>query len=289
MERNIYTIRNDEIPEKLNEIPQPPKLLNVVGNLPKPDSKILCVVGSRDYSSYGEEVCKKIVSGLRGYNICIVSGLARGIDGIAHRAALDAGLQTVAFPGSGLNEDILYPKQHKRLADEIVYRGGGLVSEYDNNQRAQDWMFPQRNRLMAGISDATLIIEAGMKSGTLITARLALDYNRNVGIVPGSIFSKLSEGPHSLVRDGAMPITSSEDVLELLGFNRPEGYAMQGNLLLDLNEIEKRIVDQLQIEARNIEEIVLRLELSPRDINETISMLEIRGIVEEKDGKFKLR
>jgi DNA processing protein len=289
MERNIYTIRNDEIPEKLNEIPQPPKLLNVVGNLPKPDSKILCVVGSRDYSSYGEEVCKKIVSGLRGYNICIVSGLARGIDGIAHRAALDAGLQTVAFPGSGLNESILYPKQHRRLADEIIYRGGGLVSEYDNNQRAQDWMFPQRNRLMAGISDATLIIEAGMKSGTLITARLALDYNRNVGIVPGSIFSKLSEGPHSLVRDGAMPITNSEDVLELLDFNRPEGHAMQGNLLLDLNETEERIVDQLQIEALNIEELVLRLELSPRDINETISMLEIRGIVEEKDGKFKLR
>ncbi len=127
-----------------------------------------------------------------------------------------------------------------------------------------------------------------MKSGTLITARLALDYNRNVGIIPGSIFSILSEGPHSLVRDGAMQITSSEDVLELLGINEIKSHAIQGNLLLDLNEIEKKIVDQLQIEPYNAEQLVLRLELSPREINETLSLLEIRGIITEKNGKFKL-
>ncbi len=285
---NIYTIQADQIPYKLKEIPQPPKLLNIIGNLPRRDSKILCVVGSRDYSSYGEEACRKIVAGLSGYNICIVSGLARGIDSIAHRTALDAGLQTIAFPGSGLDENVIYPKQNRRLADEIVYNGGGLVSEYNNNMRAQDWMFPQRNRLMAGICDATLIVEASMKSGTLITARLALDYNRNVGIIPGSIFSILSEGPHSLVRDGAMQITSSEDVLELLGIKERQSHAIQGNLLLDLNEMEKKIVDQLQIEPYNAEQLVLRLELNPREINETLSLLEIRGIITEINGKFKL-
>jgi len=288
MERNIYTIQGEQIPHQLTQIPHPPTLLHVLGNLPKSDHKILCVVGSRDYSSYGEEVCNKIISGLRGYNICIVSGLARGIDGIAHRAALEAGLQTVAFPGSGLNENIIYPKQHQRLADEIVYNGGGLISEYASDMNARDYMFPERNRLMAGICDATLIIEASMKSGTLITARLALDYNRNVGIVPGSIFSKLSEGPHSLVRNGAMPITCSSDALELLGLTSPQTNAMQGNLLLDLNEIEKKIVDQLQIETHSAEQLVLKLEMSPQMINETLSMLEIRGIVEEKSTMFKL-
>jgi DNA processing protein len=288
MERNIYTIQGEQIPYQLTQIPQPPKLLHVLGNLPRPDSKILCVVGSRDYSSYGEEVCTKIISGLKGYNICIVSGLARGIDGIAHRAAISAGLQTVAFPGSGLDEKVIYPKQHRGLADEILYNGGGLISEYNNDMNAREYMFPERNRLMAGICDATLIIEASMMSGTLITARLALDYNRNVGIVPGSIFSKLSEGPHSLVKNGAMPITCSSDVLELLGFSSPQANAVQGKLLLDLNDIEKSIVDQLQIEPCNAEYLVLRLEMSPQMINETLSMLEIRGIVEERSSKFKL-
>jgi len=214
---NIYEICGEQIPFQLTQIPGPPKKLYVMGVLPKPSTKIICIIGSRKYSSYGEEVTKKLISGLKGYDICIVSGLAIGIDGIAHRAAMDAGLTTIAFPGSGLNSDVIYPRQHTDLANDIVLSGGALISEFRPDQHAFRWTFPVRNRLMAGISEALVVIEAGEKSGTLITSRLALDYNKNIGAVPGDIFSPLSIETNKLIRNGATPITCSEDILEILG------------------------------------------------------------------------
>ena len=284
----IKIITEDQIPFLLTEIPQPPQKLYIKGVLPKENSKVLCVVGARKHSSYGEEVCRRLILGLKGYNICIVSGLALGIDGIAHRTALDAGLQTVAFPGSGLDEKVLYPSRHARLAEEIIYTGGGLISEFEMYQRADHWTFPQRNRLMAGISPATLVIEAELKSGTLITSRLALDYNRDVGAVPGRIDSKLSEGPHMLIRLGATPITSSEDILEMLGFSRPKEGATQKELPLDLDETERKIIQLLQIEPMTSEMLIQKTNLPAQKNNEIISLLEIRGIIKEKNGKFSL-
>lgn len=214
-----------DFPPLLREITDPPKRLHVEGNISHlldPRTKILCVVGAREYSPYGKEVVEKLIEGLKGHNICIVSGLALGIDSIAHRAALDAGLYTAAFPGSGLHDSVLYPKAHKQLAKEIIEKGGALISEFEMTQGAQLWTFPSRNRLMAGISHGTLVVEAELKSGTLITSKRATEYDRDVAAVPGSIFSPLSEGPHMLIGKGAMAITSSDDLLEFLGLPRKD-------------------------------------------------------------------
>ncbi len=286
---NIYTLEKDEIPFLLQQITDPPKKLHIKGNLPKTDTVNLCIVGARKYSNYGEEVCRKLILGLKGYNICIVSGLALGIDAIAHRAALDAGLQTIAFPGSGLNDNVLYPSANKKLADEILYAGGALISEFEMDQKGTPWTFPQRNRLMAGISKATIVIEAELKSGTLITSKFATDYNRDVGAVPGQIFSSLSEGPHMLIRLGATPITCSNDILEMLGLKTKEEIRnIQPSLLLNLSENERKIVEYLQIEFYTNEQLVLKTDLSAKEINEILSSLEIQGLIEEKFGKFKL-
>lgn len=285
----VYTLENNEIPFPLQHIPQPPKKLFVQGSLPEKDKILLCVVGSRHPSSYGEKACRELILGLKGYNICIVSGLAIGIDSIAHRAALEAGLQTIAFPGSGLDEKVLYPQRNKRLANEILYADGALISEFSMDEVGAPWNFPKRNRLMAGISKATLVIEASLESGTLITSRLALDYGRDVGAVPGQIFSPLAAVPHMLIRDGATPVTCSHDILEMLGFNRPEGRPVQHELFVNLNKHEKEIIKLLQIEPHNNEELVMKANLDPRIVNEVLSSLEIQGLIEEKEGRFRMK
>ncbi len=287
---NIYKLKKNEFPFLLKQITDPPEKLYVKGSLPKEDAKVLCIVGARKHSSYGEEVCKKLVIGLKGYNICIVSGLALGIDSIAHRSALEVALQTIAFPGSGLDRKVLYPKKHARLAHEIVYAGGALISEFEMMQEGTHWTFPQRNRLMAGISHATLIIEAELVSGTLITSKFATEYNRDVGAVPGSVLSPLSAGPHMLIRLGATPITCSNDILEMLGLKVREGsgQAIQPKLLLNLSENERKIIECLVIEPHTSEQVVLKTGLSAREVNEALSSLEIQSLVKENNSKFRI-
>ena len=287
---NIYTLNKSELPYLLKQINDPPEKLFVRGKLPKEDAKILCIVGARKYSSYGEEACKKLISGLKGYNICIVSGLALGIDSIAHRSAMETGLQTIAFPGSGLDPNVLYPPSHKKLAEEIVYSGGALLSELEMMQTGADWTFPKRNRLMAGISHATLVIEARLKSGTLITSKLTTEYNRDVGAVPGSIFSSLSEGPNQLIDLGAKIIRSSDDIIEMLGLKKKgEMKSIQPSLFMNLSENEKKIVEFLQIESHTAEQIILKSGLSAKDINESLFSLEIASLIEESNGKFRVK
>ncbi len=205
-----------EFPTLLAEIPQPPKELWAEGNLPSSDITLLAVVGSRQYTTYGKQAVEYLISGLSGYPIGIVSGLALGIDTLAHEAALKAGLYTLAVPGSGLAEAVIYPATNRRLARRIIEAGGGLLSELAPNTRAAQWTFPQRNRIMAGMCTATLLIEAGEKSGTLITARMATDYNRELLVVPGSIFSPTSRGTHQFMKLGATPVTCAEDILDAL-------------------------------------------------------------------------
>src|SRR3989338_991505 len=154
----IRKIRKGDYPPQLLEIPQVPEELFVRGTLPQDDALLLCVVGSRKHTEYWKEVCEKILSELRGFPIVIVSGLALGIDAIAHRAALKAGLKTIAVPGSGLSPSVLYPRSHNSLAKEIVKRGGALLSEFEPDTPAAPWTFPRRNRIMAGLADAVLVI-----------------------------------------------------------------------------------------------------------------------------------
>lgn len=266
----------DEWPSMISEISDPPKQLFVRGELPPHEWKWLTVVGSRAISGYGEDVCKKLIAGLATYPIVIVSGLALGTDACAHRAALDAGLPTVAVPGSGISDHALYPRTNVGLAKKILQEGGALLSEFDPDFRATPWSFPQRNRIMAGISHAVLVIEAGEKSGTLITSRLATEYNRDVLAVPGPIFAPHSSGPHMLIRLGATPITSSQNIIEALGFEiQKEAYDSQTG---SLTETERSIVEMLRGGATR-DEVLVKMNISTSELSTHIVSLELRNFL----------
>ena len=273
-------LSKEEFPSQLREIPQPPKTLFLAGELPPPETVLLTVVGARKHSPYGREACETLIAGLAGYDIAIISGLALGIDGIAHEAAMAAGLRTVAVPGSGLDADVLYPRSHLGLARHILAHGGALLSEYADT-KAAPWMFPERNRIMAGLARATLVIEAEEKSGTLITARMATDYNRDVFAVPGSIFSSLSQGPNKLITLGAAPIRSSADILHALGFTEDDTASEQ--LVFDwsgLPEVERKVMEALSVPKRRdllIEELALPVSAG----NILLMKMEIAGLITE--------
>ncbi|MCE9644065.1 DNA-processing protein DprA [Candidatus Parcubacteria bacterium] len=281
----IRTLVPIEFPQLLSEIPNPPKTLYLRGPFPdEKEYKFLSVVGTRKYTDYGKEAVEKIIRELAGYPVVIVSGLALGIDSIAHVAALDAGLLTVAVPGSGISDEVIYPARHLGLAKRILESGGALLSEYAPDFRATLWSFPRRNRIMAGMSHAVLVVEAEKRSGTLITSRLATDYNRDVLTIPGSIFSKTSEGPHMLIRLGATPVESGRDVLEALHIDA-DMEVSERTLLSDCAPEELAV---LEILTEPLPRDVLAEELgrSTMEVNMLLSLLEIKGLVTERLGKI---
>ena len=273
-------------PPLLTEIPDAPKKLYYRGTLPDWSAyKFLCVVGARKYSSYGKEVCERLIAGLAGYPVIIVSGLALGIDSIAHKAALAAGLKTLVVPGSGLDWNVLYPASHARLAKDIIKAGGALLSEFEPNFKATPYAFPQRNRIMAGMSHAVLVVEAEIKSGTLITSRLATEYNRDVLTVPGSIFSNGSSGPHMLLRLGATPVTSPAELLDALGFKHEEKPIARDYTNCSVTE---KILLELLTQPLPRDKLIRKSGLSASEANATLSVLEIKGLVTESLGEIRL-
>jgi len=283
----IKKLPQKEFPKALLEIPQPPEELWIIGDLPKDKLIYLCVVGSRKFTSYGRESCEKIIAGLKGYPIAIISGFAMGIDTIAHKKAMQTGLKTIVFPGSGLSDEAMYPKTNVRLMREVVEGGGCLISEFEPNFKATQWSFPMRNRLMAGISKAVLIIEAEEKSGTLITARLATEYNRDVLVVPGSIFSSNSKGTNKLIRQGATPVTCAGEVLEALGFEKPKDKEKQATLFSDLSPEEKKVVLLLR-EAMPRDDLIRAMKMPTPNANAILSIMEIKELIKEEMGEIKL-
>lgn len=281
----ILELEQRQFPPLLREIPDAPKKLYCRGPLPEwNSSKFLCVVGSRKYTSYGKEACEMLISGLAGYPIVIVSGLALGIDSIAHKAALRAHLKTIAVPGSGLSDGVLYPSSHRPLAQQIIERGGCLLSEFAPDFKATPYSFPQRNRIMAGLSHAVLVIEAETKSGTLITSRLATEYNRDVLTVPGSIFSSNSSGPNLLLRLGATPVTSSTELLEALGFS--DTAATLERDYSECSEDEKKMLELLAAPLSR-DELIRASGFSVSDANTILSVLEIKGLIKESLGEIR--
>jgi DNA processing protein len=279
-----------QFPELLKEINDPPPHLYIKGTLPKGEFKYLCVVGTRKPSSYGIEVCEKLISQLSGQPIIIVSGLAIGIDAIAHKAALKAGLKTIAIPGSGLDNDYIHPRSNFELGLEIIDKGGCLLSEFPPDTPGYPANFPIRNRIMAGMCQATLVIEASLKSGTMITAKLATQYNRDVLTIPGSIFSGNSEGPNFLLRMGATPITSVENILEALHLD--SGYQpalFDPNKYLQCGETERKVIEFLK-NPTSKEELLHHCKnfASVSEINVTLSLLEIKGFIKETLGEIHL-
>jgi len=282
----IQTINIEQHFPQLKEIPQPPKTLYMRGSLDRViGTTLITIVGSRKFSSYGKYACEMLIKGLADYPVTIVSGLAFGIDAIAHQAALDVGLPTIAFPGSGLNWDIVYPQKHVKLAERILREGGALLSEFDHDTIGAPWTFPQRNRLEAGIASMTIVLEAQEKTGTLITSRLATEYNKTVGAVPGPINSRTSVGANWLLKLGAVPITEPADILKELGFIEPgqPSFSWSSSPSILLNDTEDRILAFI-VTPQSKETIIHNLELDAITASIAFSTLEIKGVIRETYG-----
>lgn len=282
---DLTRISPADFPPLLREIPEPPTQLYVRGELPSfEEYRWLAVVGSRAVSSYGRQTVAHLIKGLAGYPVTIVSGLAYGIDALAHKAAIDAGLPTVAVPGSGLDWGVVYPRANVALAHEILDAGGAMLSEFDPGQRAADYTFPKRNRIMAGMCHATLVVEAQERSGSLITARLATEYNRELLVVPGSIFSDTSKGTHQFLKLGATPVTCAEDILRALGIDPEEDRAPVNRA--DLTPDEARVLELL---ASPLERVVLieTIDMPIAEVGALLSMMEIKGLIVEEFGQMR--
>lgn len=282
MPSDIRQLAPADFPALLREIPDAPQELFVRGSLPPSELTLLTVVGSRKYTAYGKQACEHLISGLRGYPVGIVSGLALGIDAIAHKAALDADLYTMAVPGSGLDERVLYPRSNVSLARAILESGGGLLSEFAPNFKATKWGFPQRNRIMAGIAHATLLIEAGERSGTLITARLTAEYNRELLVVPGSIFNESSKGALQFLKLGATPVADATDILNALNIDpRADGAGKAS--ATDVSDEEQAVLALLASPLER-DTLIAKLDMPAADANSLLSMMEIRGLIQEESG-----
>jgi DNA processing protein len=232
---------------------------------------------------YGQEVCQKLISGLSGYPVSIVSGLALGVDTCAHKAALAAGLHALAVPGSGIDNSVLYPKSNRAFAQEILQSGGALISEFEPTDQSRVHFFPQRNRVMAGIADAVLMIEAGEKSGTLITARLAAEYNRELLCIPHRIGDPHGFGPHLFMRLGATCVTEAIHILEALRI-APRGEAARLEAP-KLEGVEKEVWQLLEA-PKTRDELVRESKADPGDVLTALIALELRGIAKEEFGAW---
>lgn len=281
----IRELVRDEWPAQLLEIPQQPKKLWLQGELPPEGHKLLTVVGSRAMTHYGQEACQRLIAGLAGCPISIVSGLALGIDTCAHKAALAAGLHTLAVPGSGLGDEVLYPRSNRAFAKEILAKGGGMLSEYAPETPSHTAYFPARNRIMVGLADAVLVIEAGAKSGTLITARLAADYNRELLCIPHRIGDPHAFGPHLFIRLGATLVTEPIHILEALQI-APREVASRGEAPKDLEEAELAVWRILE-EPKTRDEILRAGLGGAGELLTALVALELRGLAREEFGAWR--
>ena len=281
----IRELERSEWPVGLHEIPQPPERLWARGHLPTPGMKLLTVVGSRAMTRYGQEACEKLITGLAGYPISIVSGLALGVDTCAHKAALSAGLHTLVVPGSGLDDEVLYPRNNRPFALEILKAGGGMLSEYPPETASRVHFFPERNRLMVGLADAVLVVEAGEKSGTLITARLASEYNRELLCIPHRIGDPHAFGPHLFIRLGGTLVSDPLHILEALKI--PPREAASREPPKDLDDAEM-VVWTLLEEPKTRDELLRSLPPSKAGNALTaLVALELRGLIKEEFGAWR--
>jgi DNA processing protein len=283
MDGEIRELGPKDVRDSLLEIPEPPKRLYLRGTLPPKNHKLLTVVGSRAVSAYGKEVCTRLIAGLRGYPISIVSGLALGTDASAHRAALSAGLHTIAVPGSGLADSAIYQRSNVGLAMDILRAGGALVSEQEPNHKPYLAEFPSRNRIMVGLSDAVLVIEAGAKSGTLITARLAGEYNRELLLVPHRIGDPHGFGAHLFLRLGGTLCAEPAHILEALALPFREGRVEEERNL----EGNEKILYDLLLEPLPRDELIRASKLPPSDALSTLVTLQLKGVLKEEFGAWR--
>jgi DNA processing protein len=284
----LISFWDDDYPPQLRELESDtPALLFVRGTLHNNTDR-LAVVGTRSTSQYGQRVTRDLVLGLQSSGLTIVSGLASGIDGFAHEAALEAHLPTEAVFGCGV--DRIYPPQHTKLAQRILDAGGALISEYPLGTSPDRHHFPMRNRIIAGLTRGTLVVEAGDKSGALITANLAMEYNREVMAVPGLISAGKSAGCHGLIKAGAALIERAEDILLALNVGRTQPRAEAPQVPLPLEGPEADIARCLDsVEAQHIDAIAQRSGLAVGEALGQLLLLELKGAVKQLPGKYFVR
>jgi len=274
---------SSEYPVLLREINNPPYLLYVKGNLDLNSAPIISIVGSRKYTAYGSQVAQAFSHELAAAGIIVASGMAIGIDSFAHRGALDAGGKTVAVLADSLDDQHLHPRINFNMSREIM-ENGLLVSEYPIPTESLPVLFPARNRIVAGLSLGTLIVEAGEKSGSLITATLALDFNREIFAVPGSIFSPQSFGTNDLIKKGAKVVTSVKDILEELNLGKIEKNN-QSFLKIPENKEEEILLKILSTDPLHIDNIAKISKLGTVSTLSTLSMMELKGWAKNIGGQ----
>lgn len=279
----IISLNDDDYPALLKEISDPPLVLFVRGDLPPRNQPAIAVVGTRKFTAYGKQVCQDLAEQLARRGVVIVSGLALGIDGIAHASALDGGGATVAVLGSGINDNNIYPASHFELARRIIAGGGALVSEYPPGFYPTQYSFPARNRIIAGLSLGVLVIEAAEQSGALITAKCALDYNREVFAVPHSIYSPTGVGPNNLIKLGAKAVTAYSDITDALNLVTLEEVSPK-KIATSSSPAEEKILQILTKEPVHIDAIIKQTGFDSPTANSALTILEMKRKIKNLGG-----
>ncbi len=278
----ILFYEDKKFPPQLKDISYPPLFLYVKGEF-NCQMPLFSIVGSRKPTIYGKEVAYEFAKKIAENGIGIVSGLARGIDSIAHKGCLDVNGYTIGVLGSGL--DIIYPPENRDLFERIIKNKGAIISEFPLGTKPRKENFPRRNRIISGLGTGVLVIEAGKKSGTLITAKWALEQGKEVFAVPGNIFSSQSEGTHYLLKQGAILVTSPEDIFYHLGLES-QNIQKEKKLDIELSEEEKEILNFISSYPQHIEEIIAKSRLPAFKILSILTDLEIKGLIENLPGKY---
>ncbi|WP_299024645.1 DNA-processing protein DprA [uncultured Thermanaerothrix sp.] len=276
----VITWEDEDYPFLLKNIDQPPPVLYLKGTLLPADQVAVAVVGTRQVSAYGRRVTEHLAMVLAQHGVTVVSGLARGVDALAHEAALNAGGRTLAVLGNGV--DVIYPPEHQRLAARIGLQGA-LLSDYPPGTPPEATNFPPRNRIISGLALATVVVEAGEKSGALITATFAAEQGREVFAVPGNITSPASKGTNRLIANGARPLLQPEDVLEVLDLTQVQ-HQQAVRALLPGNEVEAALLRVMGDQVLSVDEICFLSGLSAEKVLANLAMMELKGLVRNVGG-----
>ncbi|OGY41826.1 MAG: DNA protecting protein DprA [Candidatus Buchananbacteria bacterium RBG_13_36_9] len=281
----IITIKDQNYSKLLKEIFNPPALLYAKGNLENLNTQFnIAVVGTRKISNYGKQITPEIVKPLAQNGFTITSGLALGVDALAHQAAVEVKGKTIAVLGSGLDQQSIYPSSNRYLAKNILDNGGTIISEFPIGMLPLKHNFPTRNRIIAGLSLGTVVIEAAETSGALITAFLALEQNREVFAVPGSLFNKNSLGTHKLIQKGAKLITGYQDILDELNLKEVKNFVANQQVLPDTAE-EKLIMQNLSHDPIHVDQIIKNTQLPASLISGCLSLMEMKGMIKNLGGQ----